>query len=56
VYGLFKTSDGISESVSAGNTLFTLLGFVGLYLVLGFIMLILVGKIIHKGPTLTLKN
>ena len=56
VYGLFKTSDGISESVSAGNTLFTLLGFVGLYLLLGFIMLILVGKIIHKGPKLTLKN
>uniref|UniRef100_UPI00356A892C cytochrome ubiquinol oxidase subunit I n=1 Tax=Lutibacter sp. TaxID=1925666 RepID=UPI00356A892C len=56
VYGLFKTSDGISESVSAGNTLFTLLGFVGLYLLLGFIMLILVGKLIHKGPKLTLKN
>lgn len=50
VYGLFKTADGVSENVSAGNSLFTLLGFVGLYLVLGFIMLILVGKIVHKGP------
>lgn len=56
VYGLFKTSDGISENVSAGNTLFTLLGFVGLYLFLGFIMLILVGKIIHQGPETTLKT
>lgn len=56
VYGLFKTADGISENVSAGNSLFTLLGFVGLYLVLGFIMLILVGKIVHKGPETTLKT
>jgi cytochrome d ubiquinol oxidase subunit I len=56
VYGLLKTSEGISENVSSGNTLFTLLGFVGLYLILGFIMLILVGKIIHKGPELTVKT
>ena len=56
VYGLFKTADGVSENVSAGNTLFTLLGFVGLYLILGFIMLILVGKIIHKGPELISKT
>ncbi len=56
VYGLFKTADGVSENVSAGNSLFTLLGFVGLYLVLGFIMLILVGKIVHKGPETTLKT
>jgi len=56
VYGLFKTADGVSENVSAGNSLFTLLGFVGLYLFLGFIMLILVGKIVHKGPETTLKN
>jgi len=56
VYGLFKTADGVSENVSAGNSLFTLLGFVGLYLVLGFIMLILVGKIVNKGPETTLKN
>ena len=56
VYGLLKTSEGISENVSSGNTLFTLLGFVGLYLILGFIMLVLVGKIIHKGPDLTVKT
>ncbi len=56
VYGLLRTTEGVSENVSAGNTLFTLLGFVGLYLILGFIMLILVGKIIHNGPSLTIKT
>lgn len=50
VYGLLKTVDGISENVSAGNTLFTLLGFVGLYLLLGVIALVLAGKYIVEGP------
>ncbi len=50
VYGLLKTSEGISPTVSSGNTLFTLLGFIGLYFLLGVLFLILVGKIIYKGP------
>ncbi|RLD83242.1 MAG: cytochrome ubiquinol oxidase subunit I, partial [Bacteroidetes bacterium] len=50
VYNLLRTSDGISPSVSAGNTLFTLLGFVGLYFLLGVLFLLLVGKVINKGP------
>ncbi len=50
VYGLLKTSEGISPTVSSGNTLFTLLGFVGLYLLLGILFLTLVGKIIYYGP------
>ena len=50
VYGLLKTSEGISPTVSSGNTLFTLLGFIGLYLLLGLLFLLLVGKTIHKGP------
>lgn len=50
VYGLLKTSDGISPTVSSGNTLFTLLGFVGLYMLLGLLFLVLVGKTIHEGP------
>ena len=54
VYNLLRTSDGISPTVSAGNSLFTLLGFIGLYLLLGMLFLILVGKMIHKGPN-TLK-
>lgn len=55
VYNLLKTGDGVSPTVSSGNTLFTLLGFIGLYLLLGLLFLILVGKIINKGP-LTLKQ
>ena len=50
VYGLLKTSEGISPTVSSGNTLFTLLGFIGLYILLGLLFLILVGKTIHLGP------
>ncbi|HFS66769.1 MAG TPA: cytochrome ubiquinol oxidase subunit I, partial [Flavobacteriia bacterium] len=50
VYGLLKTAEGISPTVSSGNTLFTLLGFMGLYFLLGVLFLILVGKIIAKGP------
>ncbi|NIJ45086.1 cytochrome d ubiquinol oxidase subunit I [Wenyingzhuangia heitensis] len=50
VYGLLKTVDGISPTVSSGNTLFTLLGFVALYMLLGLLFLILVGKTIYHGP------
>jgi len=50
VYGLLKTVDGISPTVSSGNTLFTLLGFIGLYFLLGMLFLILVGKTIYQGP------
>lgn len=55
VYNLLRVTDGASPTVSSGNTLFTLLGFIGLYLLLGLLFLILVGKIINKGPQ-TLKN
>ncbi|MXV38254.1 cytochrome ubiquinol oxidase subunit I [Flavobacteriaceae bacterium Ap0902] len=50
VYGLMRTTEGISPNVSSGNTLFTLLGFVGLYMLLGLLFLLLVGKTIHHGP------
>ncbi|AMC10973.1 cytochrome BD ubiquinol oxidase subunit I [Lutibacter profundi] len=51
VYGLLRTSEGVSPTVSSGNTLFTLLGFVALYMLLGLLFLVLVGKTIHHGPT-----
>ena len=51
VYKLLKTVDGISPTVSSGNTLFTLLGFVSLYMLLGLLFLVLVGKTINAGPT-----
>ncbi|MGB5436619.1 MAG: cytochrome ubiquinol oxidase subunit I [Maribacter sp.] len=50
VYNLMRTSAGASPTVSSGNTLFTLLGFIGLYLLLGLLFIMLVGKIINKGP------
>lgn len=50
VHGLLRTSEGVSPTVSSGNTLFTLLGFVGLYLLLGLLFLLLVGKTINAGP------
>ena len=34
IYGLMRTSEGYSNTVSAGNGLFTLIGFMGLYALL----------------------
>jgi len=45
-----RTADGTSPQVSAGNTLFTLIGFSGLYLVIGILFLYLVGRDILHGP------
>jgi cytochrome bd ubiquinol oxidase subunit I len=50
VYGLMRTSDGYSRLVSAGNGLFTLLGFMGMYTVLGILFLFLVRREIENGP------
>jgi cytochrome d ubiquinol oxidase subunit I len=50
VYGLFRTRDGYSKVVSGGDTVFTLIGFVGLYFVLGLLFLYLVGREIGHGP------
>ena len=50
VYGLMRTTEGVSPHVSAGNTLFTLLGFAGLYLLLGLLFSLIVIKVILKGP------
>jgi cytochrome d ubiquinol oxidase subunit I len=54
VYGLFYTRDGYSKVVSSGDTLFTLIGFVGLYFVLGVLFLLLAGREIGQGPEGTL--
>ena len=50
VYGLMLTADGYSTTVSAGNGMFTLLGFMGIYLVLGILFLFLVHREIDHGP------
>ncbi len=50
VYGLFHTRDGYSKVVSNGDTIFTLIGFTGLYFVLGLLFLFLTGREIGHGP------
>lgn len=50
IYGLMRTADGASMQVSSGNTLFTLLGFMGIYLLLGILFLFLVHREIEHGP------
>jgi cytochrome bd ubiquinol oxidase subunit I len=50
VYGLMRTSQGFSPEVSAGNGLFTLLGFMGMYTVLTILFLFLVRREIEHGP------
>jgi cytochrome d ubiquinol oxidase subunit I len=50
VYGLFRTAHGASQNVSAGNGLFTLIGFMGMYTVLGILFLFLVRREIDHGP------
>ena len=49
-FGLMRTAEGYSKYVHAGNTLFTLLGFMGLYAVLAILFLFLVHRIIARGP------
>ncbi|RPI12870.1 MAG: cytochrome ubiquinol oxidase subunit I [Ignavibacteriae bacterium] len=57
IYGLFRTSEGISPNVSSGSGTFTLLGFLGLYMVIGVLFLILVLKEINHGPEhISIKN
>lgn len=51
IYGLLRTDEGSSPYVSAGNTLFTLIGFMGLYTVLSILFLFLVGREIGHGPS-----
>jgi cytochrome d ubiquinol oxidase subunit I len=50
IYGLMRTAHGSSPQVSAGNGLFTLMGFMGLYMVLGVLFLFLISREIAHGP------
>jgi cytochrome d ubiquinol oxidase subunit I len=50
VYGLMRTTEGYSKYVHAGNGLFTLIGFMGLYTVLAILFLVLVNREIAHGP------
>jgi len=50
IYGLMRTSEGYSANVSAGNGLFTLMGFMGLYTLLGLLFTVLIYREISHGP------
>jgi cytochrome bd ubiquinol oxidase subunit I len=54
VYGLIRTSAGFSRTVSAGNGLFTLLGFMGIYTVLSALFVVLVYRRMELGPVISL--
>jgi cytochrome d ubiquinol oxidase subunit I len=56
IYGLLRTIDGVSPHVSAGNGLFTLLGFMGMYMLLGILFLFLVVREIAQGPVDSLRQ
>jgi cytochrome d ubiquinol oxidase subunit I len=49
VYGLMRTAVGTSQRVSAGNGLFSLLGFMGLYALLSIAFVLIMTKAIAKG-------
>ncbi|HXH28287.1 MAG TPA: cytochrome ubiquinol oxidase subunit I [Candidatus Polarisedimenticolia bacterium] len=50
IYGLMRVAAGVSPRVSAGNALFTLIGFMGLYTVLSILFLFLMRREIERGP------
>jgi cytochrome d ubiquinol oxidase subunit I len=50
VFNLLRTADGTSTMVSAGNGLFTLIGFLGMYFLIGVLFLFIVIRIIGRGP------
>jgi cytochrome d ubiquinol oxidase subunit I len=50
IHGLFRTAQGASPTVHGGAAAFTLIGFCGLYLVLGLLFLYLVGREVAHGP------
>ena len=49
-YGLIRTSSGASPNVVAGETIFTLIGFAGVYLLLGILYLFVIVREIINGP------
>jgi cytochrome bd ubiquinol oxidase subunit I len=49
-YGLFRTAAGVSPQVSSGSVLFTLIGFAGMYLVMGLLYIVLMVREVDHGP------
>ena len=49
-YGLLRTEEGASPLVSSGNVLFTLIGFAGMYLIMGLLYFVLMVREVAHGP------
>jgi cytochrome bd ubiquinol oxidase subunit I len=50
IYGVMRTAEGVSPTVAGGETIFTLIGFAGMYFMLGVLFLYLVLREIAEGP------
>jgi cytochrome d ubiquinol oxidase subunit I len=50
VYGLLRTASAASPNVAAGETIFTLIGFAGMYFLLGVLFILVVLREIGIGP------
>jgi cytochrome d ubiquinol oxidase subunit I len=50
IYHLMRTADAASPLVSAGNSTFTLIGFMGMYALLSVLFLFLMAREIQHGP------
>jgi cytochrome d ubiquinol oxidase subunit I len=51
IYGVMRTAQASSPTVTTGETLFTLIGFAGMYFLLGVLFLYLVLREIAIGPS-----
>ncbi|MDP8940755.1 MAG: cytochrome ubiquinol oxidase subunit I [Actinomycetota bacterium] len=49
-YGLLRTEDGVSPLISSGNVLFTIIGFAGMYLLIGLLYFVLMVRDVAHGP------
>jgi cytochrome d ubiquinol oxidase subunit I len=49
-YELFRTEEGVSPMLTSGNVLFTLIGFMGMYLVMGLLYFLLMIREVAHGP------
>ncbi|MFT8870899.1 MAG: cytochrome ubiquinol oxidase subunit I [Sporolactobacillus sp.] len=52
VYGLIKTAQSVSPNVTAGELLFSIIAFLGMYTLLGIVMVYLFVQTFKQGPTL----
>ena len=50
VYGLLRTQDAASPNVVSGEVVFTLIGFAGMYALLGLLFVLLTLRVIGRGP------